>query len=90
MAAYSEDAGNERKIGPRRAKSLRGDGLAVFSDAATEQDLCKTVMATSKVNWVTTLDCVLTKHCVAGLISIPMAAYSEDAGNKPKTLNLKP
>ena len=27
--------------------------------AATEQDLCKTVIATSRVNWVTTLDCLL-------------------------------
>ena len=27
--------------------------------AATDQDLCKTVIATSKVNWATTLDCVL-------------------------------
>ena len=27
--------------------------------AATQQDLCKTVIATSKVNWATTLACVL-------------------------------
>ena len=27
--------------------------------AATEQDLCKTVIATSKVNWATTVDCVV-------------------------------
>ena len=30
--------------------------------AATEQDLCKNVIAPSKVNWATTLDCVLKKH----------------------------
>ena len=30
--------------------------------AAAEQDPCRTVIATSKVNWATTLDCVITIH----------------------------
>ena len=34
--------------------------------AATEQDLCKTVLATDKVNWATTFDRVIieTPRCV--------------------------
>ena len=49
-------------MGPRRAPSLRGDGRQRCSgSAATEQDLCQTVIVTSKVNWVTTLDCALNR-----------------------------
>ena len=53
----------ERKIGPRRAWSLRRGPASRLQrcsgSAATEQDLCKTVTAASKVKWATTLDCVI-------------------------------
>ena len=43
------------------AQSLRGDGLAVFSGAAAQLPRSRTCvkLAASKVNWATTLDCVM-------------------------------
>jgi hypothetical protein len=59
-AVVDGDSQPKRKIGLHRAQSLYGDGLALRSgSAATEQDLCRTVEATSQVNWATTLACVL-------------------------------
>ena len=55
MHHLQEDRPAQRLEPPwgRASRLLRCSG-----SAATEQDLYKTVLATSKVNWATTLDCV--------------------------------
>ena len=55
--------------------------------AATEQDLFKTVMGTSKVNWATTLDCFLkptphqvhASHLSGALLHVPAGRAAADA-----------
>ena len=55
MEVSRTDIGARRALPPwgRASRHQRCSG-----SAATEQDLCETVTATSKVNWATTLDCV--------------------------------
>jgi len=43
--------------------------------AATEQDLCKIVIATSQVNWATTLDCVLRLDVPRYLFPVRRACF---------------
>ena len=66
---------------PRPAQSLEPPWgrVAVFSDAATEQDLCKIVIATRTVNLATTSDYV-PKAGVVGCAGLLPTVAAIEAG----------
>jgi hypothetical protein len=85
----------QRNIGLRRASPPWGRASHLqrcSGSAATEQGLCKTVIATSKVNWATTLDCVIKEEekkrvdCPLGRrdSSIPARSWIQGSGLESK------
>jgi len=67
LGIQSEDR-PAQSLEPPRGRASRLQRCS--GSAATEQDLCKTGMATSKVNWATTLDCVLTMVRVVAMAGV--------------------